>query len=189
MAQYGVATNADMLGSPGVHPSGTALPQDDTGTWVLGRPRHRPACMLGDRGYDAEAIRRGLRARHILPLLAKRNTGHGSGLGRWRWVVERTLAWLNQFRRLRIRYEKQADIHEALLALVCPPVLELPRKALQKSYRVSGLYPVLTSARPKAEGQLLVFRASPCGVCKLMVDGFATQRLLLRSYRRVGIVR
>ncbi len=30
-----------------------------------------------------------------------------------RWVVERTFAWLNQFRRLRVRYEKRADIHEA----------------------------------------------------------------------------
>ena len=86
---------------------------------VLGRPRHRPDCVLGDRGYDAEAIRQGLRARHILPLLAKRNTEHGSGLGRWRWVVERTFAWLNQFRRLRIRYEKRADIHEAFLSLAC----------------------------------------------------------------------
>jgi transposase len=84
-----------------------------------GRPRHRPDCVLGDRGYDAEAIRRGLRARRIMPWLAKRNTEHGSGLGRWRWVVERTFAWLNQFRRLRVRYEKRADIHEALLALAC----------------------------------------------------------------------
>jgi transposase len=84
-----------------------------------GRPRHRPDCVLGDRGYDAEAIRQGLRCRGILPLLAMRNTEHGSGLGRWRWVVERTFAWLNQFRRLRIRYEKRADIHEAFLALGC----------------------------------------------------------------------
>jgi transposase len=84
-----------------------------------GRPRHRPDCVLGDRGYDAESIRRGLRARNIVPFLAKRNTEHGSGLGRWRWVVERTFAWLNQFRRLRVRYEKRADIHEAFLSLGC----------------------------------------------------------------------
>jgi transposase len=61
-----------------------------------GRPRCRPVCLLGDRGYDAAAIRRGLRARHILPLLAMRRIKNGSGLGRWRWVVERTFAWLNQ---------------------------------------------------------------------------------------------
>jgi transposase len=86
---------------------------------VRGRPRRRPDSVLGDRGYDAEAIRQGLRSRHILPLLAKRNTAHGSGLGRSRWVVERSFAWLNQFRRLRVRYEKRADIHEAFLALGC----------------------------------------------------------------------
>jgi len=34
-------------------------------------------------------------------------------------VVERTFAWLNQFGRLRVRYEKRADMHEALLALAC----------------------------------------------------------------------
>ena len=60
-----------------------------------------------------------MRARHILPLLAMRRTKHGSGLGRWRWVVERTFAWLNQFRRLRVRYDKRADIHEAFLSLGC----------------------------------------------------------------------
>ena len=86
---------------------------------IWGPPRHRPDRVLGDRGYDAESIRQCLRERGILPLLARRNTEHGSGLGRWRWVVERTFAWLNQFRRLRIRYEKRADIHEAFLALGC----------------------------------------------------------------------
>ena len=84
-----------------------------------GRPRFRPDCVIGDRGYDAEAIRQALRFRGIKPMLAKRNTEHGSGLGRSRWVIERTFAWLSQFRRLRVRYEKRADIHEALLSLGC----------------------------------------------------------------------
>ena len=51
------------------------------------RFRRQPAehdCVAGDRGYDAEAIRSGLRARRILPLLAMRRTTHGSGLGTWR---------------------------------------------------------------------------------------------------------
>ncbi len=86
---------------------------------LRGRPRCRPDALLGDRTYDAEKIRRSIRARRILPLLAMRNTRHGSGLGRWRWVVERTFAWLNQFRRLRVRYEKRADIHTAFLSLAC----------------------------------------------------------------------
>jgi transposase len=60
--------------------------------------------------WDAKSIPRGLRARHILPTAAVRRTRHGSGLGRWRWVVDSDFAWLNQFRLLRIRYDKRADI-------------------------------------------------------------------------------
>jgi transposase len=52
-------------------------------------------------------------------VLARRGTPHGSGLGVYRWVVERTLAWLHQFRRLRTRYDRRADIHEGFLALGC----------------------------------------------------------------------
>ena len=46
-------------------------------------------------------------------------TRGGIGLGVYRWVVERTLGWLHQFRRLRVRYERRADIHEAFLSLGC----------------------------------------------------------------------
>ena len=53
------------------------------------------------------------------PLIARRKTAHGSGLGSQRWVVERTLSWLHQHRRLRIRYERQAGVHEAFLSLAC----------------------------------------------------------------------
>jgi transposase len=40
-------------------------------------------------------------------------------LGRHRWVVERTFAWLAQYRRLSVRWERRADIHRALLTLGC----------------------------------------------------------------------
>ena len=59
----------------------------ESGIWQL----IRPDCVIGDRGYDAEAIRQGLLIRGIRPWVAKRNTEYGSGLGRWRWVIERTL--------------------------------------------------------------------------------------------------
>ena len=84
-----------------------------------GRPRRRPQRVQGDRGYDSDAHRHALRARGIEPVLARRNTPHGSGLGVYRWVVERTIAWLHQFRRLRVRFERRADIHEAFLAIGC----------------------------------------------------------------------
>src|SRR5438045_4163054 len=84
---------------------------------TVGRPRQRPALVQGDRGYDSEPARRWLRQRGIEPLLAKRNTPHGSGLGVYRWVVERTIAWLHQFRRLRVRYDLRDDIHQGLCNL------------------------------------------------------------------------
>jgi transposase len=86
---------------------------------LVGRPRRRPARVLGDRAYDHDTYRRQLRQRGITPVIARRQTEHGSGLGRWRWVVERTLAWLHGFRRLLVRYERRADMHEALLRLAC----------------------------------------------------------------------
>ena len=84
-----------------------------------GRPRRRPDSVLADRGYDHDKYRRLVRERGIKPLIARRQTVHGSGLGRHRWVVERTFAWLHNFKRLLIRYERRAEIHHALLALGC----------------------------------------------------------------------
>ena len=84
-----------------------------------GRPRQRPRIVLGDRGYDSNRHRQILRERGIKPLIANRRRGHGSGLGRYRWVVERTFSWLHQMKRLLVRYERRADIHEAFLALGC----------------------------------------------------------------------
>lgn len=52
--------------------------------------------------------RRLLWARSIAPKIARRGGPHGSGLGKTRWVVERTFAWPHQFKRLRTRYETRA---------------------------------------------------------------------------------
>ena len=60
-----------------------------------------------------------LRKRGIKGRIARRGIESSERLGRHRWVVERTLAWLNRFRRLTIRYERRADIHEAFLQLGC----------------------------------------------------------------------
>jgi transposase len=84
-----------------------------------GHPRRRPDRVQGDRAYDSEPHRQWLRRLGIEPILAKRNTPHGSGLGVYRWVVERTLAWLHQFKRLRIRYERWPELHEAFMSLGC----------------------------------------------------------------------
>jgi len=84
-----------------------------------GRPKQKPDALLADRGYDSEPHREELRARGIDPVIAKRRTENGSGLGIYRYVVEQTIALLHQFKRLRIRYEKRVDIHNAFLRLGC----------------------------------------------------------------------
>ena len=84
-----------------------------------GRPRRRPASVYGDRAYHSRKSRRELRRRKVKVRVAKPADPHGSGLGRRRWVVERTISWLHQHRRLRVRYERRADIHDALLSLFC----------------------------------------------------------------------
>ena len=85
----------------------------------VGRPQRKPKTLQGDRAYDSNAHRAALKERGITPVIARRRTEHGSGLGVTRWVVERTNAWLHQFRRLRVRFERRADIHEAFLTLGC----------------------------------------------------------------------
>ena len=85
----------------------------------VGRPRRRPERVTADRAYDHRPQRRELRRRGIKPEIARRQTEHGSGLGRYRWVVERTFAWLHQFKRLLVRYDRRGEIHEAFLALGC----------------------------------------------------------------------
>lgn len=88
-----------------------------------GRPRKRPRKVHADKGYDYPVYRRALRRRGISPRIARRNVESRTKLGRHRWVVERSFAWFNQFRRLVVRYERRADIHLAFLrlaaAIVC----------------------------------------------------------------------
>jgi transposase len=88
-----------------------------------GRPRQRPEKLHADKAYDDQKLRQGLRERGITPRLARRGVESSVRLGRYRWVVERTISWQQGFRRLRVRDEKRDDIHEALVhlanAMIC----------------------------------------------------------------------
>jgi transposase len=83
----------------------------------VGRPRTRFDRLLADRGYDYKKYRRELWRRGIQPVIARRCTENGSGLGRERWVVERTISHLHQPRRLRQCYERSARMRLAFLKL------------------------------------------------------------------------
>ena len=89
-----------------------------------GRPRQRADRVLADRGYDFDKYRRQLWQRGVKPVIARRGVEHGSRLGSERWVVERTFAWLHNFRRLRTRYERRAELHEAFMRLGCAVICQ-----------------------------------------------------------------
>src|ERR671933_964470 len=84
-----------------------------------GRPRKRPDKLHADKAYDSAPCRVALQRRAIKCRIARKGIESSTRLGRHRWVVERTLAWLAKFRRLTVRYERRAEIHEAFLHLGC----------------------------------------------------------------------
>ena len=84
-----------------------------------GRPRVRPAKLHADKAYDIPRCRAYLRKRGIGCRIARKGIESSERLGRYRWVVERTLAWLARFRRLAVRYERLGDVHLACLDLAC----------------------------------------------------------------------
>ena len=82
-----------------------------------GSPKQRPDVVVADAGYDSEHTRWLLRWLGIEPKIRKRKEEHGSGLGKVRWVVERTISWLKGMRRLRIRYDRLGVIMDAWTSL------------------------------------------------------------------------
>src|SRR5579872_3530948 len=82
-----------------------------------GRPKHRPAKLHADKAYDHVFCRAGCLIRGVVPRIARRGIESAVRLGRFRWVVERSFAWLHNYRRLATRYERRADIHRAFLSL------------------------------------------------------------------------
>ena len=87
------------------------------------RRRRRPGKLHADKAYDIPRAHAYLRHRGILDRIARKGIDSSKKLGRYRWVAERTIAWLFQFRRLQIRWERRDDIAQALLdfgcALIC----------------------------------------------------------------------
>jgi transposase len=95
----------------------------------VGHPRRRPHRVQGDAAYQSAAHEDELRQRQIEPVLAHRQRSHGSGLGKLRWFIERTLSWHKQYRRLRVRYERRAGFYYAFWklasALICYRILKV----------------------------------------------------------------
>ena len=91
-----------------------------------GRPRRRPKAFRGDGAYGIRAIIAAVVRRRVNSLLApygQARKEHGSGLGKTRYVVERTLSWMGNFRRLKLCYERFGEhfqaFHELAACLIC----------------------------------------------------------------------
>ena len=84
-----------------------------------GRPRRRPAKLHADKGYDYRRCRQACVARGVQHRIARKGIESKTRLGRHRWVVERTMAWLARYRRLAVRHERLVAVHRAFLYLAC----------------------------------------------------------------------
>jgi transposase len=69
-----------------------------------GRTRCRPSKLHADTAYDHRCCRRACHRRGIKPRIARRGVDTSQRLSCHRWVIERTFAWMNRFRRLSPRH-------------------------------------------------------------------------------------
>jgi transposase len=106
----------------------------------------QPLEVWADRGYDANALRVALEQRGIQPVISRRRRAgdpipegtptreiwHGRKRyrkvadpnGRHRWPVERTNAWLHNWRRISTRWERRPELYLALLQLACSMIIQ-----------------------------------------------------------------
>jgi transposase len=92
-----------------------------------GRPRQKPVRVIADKAYDSDPLRKRLRRRGIeLICPHKKNrvrsaTQDGRALRRYRrrWIVERTIGWLGNYRRLVVRYDRSLQIYRAFFHIAC----------------------------------------------------------------------
>jgi transposase len=81
-----------------------------------GRPKQKADTLVADKAFDCQSLRLLLRWLGIEPYIPKRGDDE-HGLGKVRWFIERTISWFHQFRRLRIRWERRPEVHQAFLSL------------------------------------------------------------------------
>jgi transposase len=122
--RHGLPLHVQLTGA-NTHDSTMLVPLLETNPGVReragrpGRPRRRPDKLHADKGYDYPRCRRYLHQRGIKVRIARRGIEDKTRLGRVRWVVERTMAWLLDFRRLALRYDRTESTVSALLSLAC----------------------------------------------------------------------
>ena len=92
-----------------------------------GRPRKNPKRIIADKAYDSDPLRRRLKRRGIELICpyrknrGKRRYHDGRKLRRYRrrWKVERTFAWLGNYRRLVVRWDRSLTIYSGFFHVAC----------------------------------------------------------------------
>lgn len=93
-----------------------------------GEPEPKPERLICDKGYDSDPLRGRLKAERDIELVCPHRKGRkkpatqdGRKLRRYkrRWKVERTFAWLGNFRRLVVRYERNLNMYQAFFHVAC----------------------------------------------------------------------
>jgi transposase len=91
-----------------------------------GRPRTRPKRLVGDKAYDSDKLRASLGGRGIRLLVPYRRNRKERKPSpeveeryQHRWKIERTFAWLGNFRRLVVRYERLITVYLGFFHLAC----------------------------------------------------------------------
>ena len=103
------------------------------------------------KGYDFDDLRRFCRDRGIVPRIARRGIETSAKLGRHRWVIESTIAWLFGRRRLTARYERKASLFGAFLSLAA--TLTSPRQMRHALTTSCVVRPWASGARPRTVGR------------------------------------
>jgi len=92
-----------------------------------GRPKKRVKRLIDDKAADSDPLRKRLKTRRI-ELIAPHRRGRrkpsmqdGRKLRRYRrrWKIERTMAWIQNYRRLVVRYDRKIEMFNAFLQLGC----------------------------------------------------------------------
>ena len=92
-----------------------------------GRPKSKPRRLIYDKACDSDPLRRRLKRRGIDLICphkcnrVRKPTQDGRKLRRYkrRWKVERTIAWLGNFRRLVVRWDRDILIYRAFFHVAC----------------------------------------------------------------------
>jgi transposase len=82
-----------------------------------GPRRRKPGKLHADKAYDQVELRKWVRDRGIRVRIARKGIESRQKLGKHRWVIERSIAWLFGYHRLSIRYDRKATHYLGFLTL------------------------------------------------------------------------